>query len=720
MSAPESHYGNSSTSYIGQLFSNRYLIQSEIARGGFGIVYLAQDQQLHTKLVAIKVLLEHPVDSAWYEKKFKQEIEALARLEHPGIVSIFGSGHTPDGKPFLTMQYVKGKPLNVMIKPEGLSFDFVVKTMRQLGQALSAAHDANILHCDMKPQNIIMQDLGGDEYQAKIVDFGIAKIRNSQVRSAETTRLVGSESYMSPEHTDGRPQAESDVFSLAVIACELLAGRRPFTVYSRDSVLEALQNGGRLEVLNSRFGLPPEAHRIIAKALSNDPAMRYARARDFGELLAQALSTDSSSTTANEGEDLEMAHTLFMDVVGYSKLPSDEQTIVVKQLQEAVTNSETFQQAQRNRQNLTYKSTGDGMLLAFFNKPTAPVQCAIEISRELRAKSRFGLRMGVNSGTVYRSKDMNQIPDVAGAGVNIAYRVMDCGDAGHILLSKSSADLLLEAHEWRGRIHPLGVQKVKHDVPVHLYNLYFDDVGNRKSPQKFHHRKNYKVIAAVFALLLVVGVTAFVVFNSASKRADTADNPSMASGEKELRDLLRTVYADGIKTKEEQTEIEQSVKKYSIDATRLAQQEQEMKDRLSRAQMSLKQGMMYASQNNYKEAIKEFAHSVQIDPDSSFAWANLAAGYLSLNDLQQAQIACEKSLAIDTQNWLAHYNLGSLYAKRGEVDNAIEELSKAVQFVEENSTPKMTKSALVNYIKSDQTLIPLHTNSKFQQLIVRP
>lgn len=495
--------------YAGLVFKDRYLIDKKLGAGGIGEVYLARDRELHSKLVVVKVLLEESGQDEWFKKKFRQEIEALARIDHPGVVGVLDAGDTPDGKPFLVMQYVKGRTLRSMIRYEGMDFEQVATITRQAARALSAAHDQGVLHCDLKPENIMLQDLGEGEEQVKIVDFGIAKIRDSQVSSGSgDTRVAGTVPYMAPEQIQGKPSTATDIFALGVIAYEMLTGRRPFNPPNQYQALETLRAGARVKPQDLRVDLPSKAQDVVLKALSFEAGERYLRARDFGELLAQALTTDLELPThasSDEKADLELAHVLFMDIVGYSKLPTDEQTQIVKQLQQIVSGTDTFQRAKANKQ-LISRSTGDGMALVFFSGPKAPVECAIEISGGLRSQPHIKLRMGVNSGAVYRVTDMNKTIDVAGTGINMAQRVMDCGDDGHILLSKSVADLLGELGEWRSRIHDLGECKVKHGVKVHVYNLCFGEIGNPRAPAKM--RKKWKLLLKTAAVVLLLFLAA--------------------------------------------------------------------------------------------------------------------------------------------------------------------------------------------------------------------
>ena len=181
---------------------------------------------------------------------------------------------------------------------------------------------------------------------------------------------------------------------------------------------------------------------------------------------------------------LEIAHVLFIDIVGYSKLSINDQHAAVEELNQIVRASEQFQRAEAANR-LIRIPTGDGMVLVFYTNPEAPVQCAVEISRALKEHPRLQIRMGIHSGPVSGVVDVNERANLAGAGINMAKRVMDCGDAGHILLSKHVAEDLEEYEKWRPFLHDLGTFEAKHGVRVSVVNLYDDQFGNAKLPLKF-------------------------------------------------------------------------------------------------------------------------------------------------------------------------------------------------------------------------------------------
>jgi TolB-like protein/class 3 adenylate cyclase/Flp pilus assembly protein TadD len=180
---------------------------------------------------------------------------------------------------------------------------------------------------------------------------------------------------------------------------------------------------------------------------------------------------------------LEIAHILLIDVVGYSKLLVNEQIELLQELKQIVRSSESFQAAEA-RDELIRVPTGDGMALVFFHSPEEPARCALEISRALHDHPSIQLRMGVHSGPVNRVIDVNEKTNIAGSGINVAQRVLDCGDAGHILLSAHVAEDLAEYRHWQPHLHDLGECEVKYGLRLHLFNLYKDGFGNPQVPEK--------------------------------------------------------------------------------------------------------------------------------------------------------------------------------------------------------------------------------------------
>ncbi|MEP6708068.1 MAG: protein kinase [Pyrinomonadaceae bacterium] len=277
----------------GQILDERYLIEKELGHGGVGAVYLARDRKLHDKPVVMKVLLEQSLRDPWVLQKFQQEKEALARVDHPGVVGILDTGELPDGKPYIVMQYVEGASLRdaMRVKPEGMEMERAASILRQIGIALSAVHAKGIFHRDLKPENIMLQQLDHGE-QVKIVDFGIAKVKESVIAPSTITgaATAGTIIYMSPEQLRAKKiGAPSDIYALGVIAYEMLTGRRPFNPETTTILSEMQREGVRVKPADLRPSLSDEAQAIILKALAFEPSDRYQRASEFGDALSRAL-----------------------------------------------------------------------------------------------------------------------------------------------------------------------------------------------------------------------------------------------------------------------------------------------------------------------------------------------------------------------------------------------------------------------------------------------
>jgi hypothetical protein len=255
---------------------------------------------------------------------------------------------------------------------------------------------------------------------------------------------------------------------------------------------------------------------------------------------------------------LEIAHVLFIDIVGYSKLLTDEQSEALQELNQIVRNTEAARAAEAAGQ-LIILPTGDGMALAFTGSVEGPAECALEISQALHAQPSVPVRMGIHSGPVQYIRDANARENISGVGINIARRVMDCGDAGHILVSKRFAGDLAQHRRWQRYLHEIGDVEVKHGVVVSLVNLYAETIGNpappacvtgvRRSAPGITPRKGLSpvawaifIIAALFLLLSIVSVIfAPAIMRSVDKnRAASAPAPT-ATASPSLGDAIQNI-----------------------------------------------------------------------------------------------------------------------------------------------------------------------------------
>src|SRR5215510_16035580 len=258
---------------------------------------------------------------------------------------------------------------------------------------------------------------------------------------------------------------------------------------------------------------------------------------------------------------LEIAHVLFTDIVGYSKLPIHQQRAVVERLNEIVRGTDEFQAAETAKR-LIKIPTGDGITLVFYQNPEAPVECALELSRALKQHPELKLRMGIHSGPVSGVIDAAGKANVAGAGINIAQRVMDCGDAGHILLSKHVAEDLEEYPHWQPHLHELGECEVKHGAHVSVVNLYTEELGNPAVPEKVkaarvaaaarRKRGAYQWLSVgVTSLLVVIAAIGFLLLRykqppTALGSAVSEKSIAVLPFENRSEDKANAYFADGI------------------------------------------------------------------------------------------------------------------------------------------------------------------------------
>jgi len=254
---------------------------------------------------------------------------------------------------------------------------------------------------------------------------------------------------------------------------------------------------------------------------------------------------------------LEIGHVLFIDIVGYSKLLSDDQADALHELNHLVRETAAFREAE-STDKLIPLPTGDGMALVFTNSVEAPAECALELSQALRRKPSLPVRMGIHSGPVHQIEDVNERNNIAGAGINIAQRVMDCGDAGHILVSKRVADDLAQSRRWQPYLHDLGDVEVKHGVIVSVVNLYADVIGNPEPPAKFHLGKSARkprakqsysplvYVIPIVALIIPAIIFAPAIIRSVDRNRATPTPQPSATASPSLGDTIKNMVTKSV------------------------------------------------------------------------------------------------------------------------------------------------------------------------------
>jgi serine/threonine protein kinase len=282
------------------LIDGRFKVIGPATCGGFSVVYLAEDTFAAGKCVMVKRLRESSCSdtATWLANHFLNEARALARIDHPNVVKLIAYGTAEDGQPYLAMEYVVGRPLREAIDPErGLGdFESVAVALRDLGSAISAGNDAGVYHRDLKPENILLERVADGTERVKVIDFGLATVRETLDEKTKATLAAGTIHYMAPEQIHGRPSRATDIYALGVVAYEMVTGRRPFNpdrtpvTAAMVQLFEMQREGVRVKPKDLRPSLSDAAQEAILKALSFAPEKRFARADELGDALYKALS----------------------------------------------------------------------------------------------------------------------------------------------------------------------------------------------------------------------------------------------------------------------------------------------------------------------------------------------------------------------------------------------------------------------------------------------
>src|SRR5438093_6558428 len=465
----------------------------ELGRGAFGVTYLAVDNVLRRK-VGLKVI-DVPAaarTSQSVRERFLREARAAAALRHPNVAAVFQFGASPDDSHcYYAMELVEGETLEGRVRRDGpLDAKLTLEIAIQITRALMAAAARGVIHRDLKPGNIMLTRVDADtpELEVKVIDFGLAKAIADAGGETDLTHggFVGTPNFASPEQFECNPvDVRSDIYSLGATLWFALIGKTPFAGGNIEEIRSAQKsNVLPLEQLKAAR-VPRSLKSLLESMLALEPAARPGM-HDLAAQLRRCSAQAEIEMAAERTKEIqfEVAHVLFIDIVGYSKLSLNEQHAAVDELTQIVRSTEQFQKADAADRLIKIPS-GDGMALVFYTNSEAPVRCAVEVSRALKGHQRLQIRMGIHSGPVRGVIDVAGRTNLTGAGLNLAQRVMECGDAGHILLSKHVAEDLSEFEEWRPLLHDLGTCEVKHGVQVAVINLWSEEVGNRQLPQKF-------------------------------------------------------------------------------------------------------------------------------------------------------------------------------------------------------------------------------------------
>ncbi len=302
----------------GERIFGDYIIRKKLGEGGMGAVYLAENVAIDQK-IAIKVLHGEAAQSEELVQRFNREAKTISRLTHPNIIRVFIFGKTEKGLIYLAMEYVDGRPLRLAIEDaKHLDELRAISIMRQTLHALAEAHELGIVHRDLKPDNIMLTSFRGVEDYVKVLDFGIAKVKeNEGPKQAKLTQagvVYGTPEYLSPEQAQAKPlDGRSDLYSMGIILYEMIAGTVPYTGSTAVSILAAHVYDTPKPPSNvAQHRISLEMERVIMKAIAKDPAQRYQTAMDFLSDLEgieeKAIGSKARKTTMLDATELSKIH----------------------------------------------------------------------------------------------------------------------------------------------------------------------------------------------------------------------------------------------------------------------------------------------------------------------------------------------------------------------------------------------------------------------------
>jgi serine/threonine protein kinase len=281
-----------------KIINGEYVIDELIGDGGMGLVYRAHDEDDERRMVVVKTLKRDALAKPYVVKHFYQEAEALGRISHDGVVKMFAHGEDREtGLPFIVMEYVKGLTLTAVIERGPMEAEKCAQFVMQIAQALTAVHEVEIYHRDLKPDNLIVTEREHEPDRIKLIDFGVARVPGSRVgKTTVGNPLVGTFDYLSPEQVNlENPTVQSEVFSLATVAYQMLARMLAFPLYDCENENEAtarlreLHKKGHKPLCDLRRDLPEEVNEVFKTGLALDPRKRFQTPIKFAAALKAAL-----------------------------------------------------------------------------------------------------------------------------------------------------------------------------------------------------------------------------------------------------------------------------------------------------------------------------------------------------------------------------------------------------------------------------------------------
>ncbi len=488
---------------IGKTISH-YRILDKIGAGGMGIVYKAEDTKLR-RPVAIKFLPPAFIQDQKAKTRFYKEAQTASGLDHPNICTIHEIDETEDGHLYIVMSYCKGSPLRKRVEQSPLALDEMIELALQIGSALSSAHEAKIIHRDIKSDNIIITE----QNKVKIIDFGLAKLAD-QAKTTREGAVLGTVAYMSPEQSKGgKIDQRTDIWAFGVVLYEMISGQLPFAGEYDQAILYAIVNDEPKKLSEFRSDIPPQLEDIVQKALAKSADERYQNIDDcLVDLRRLKKELDKKHTLNQVSKKLRdekriLAAIMFTDMVGYSAITQNNESLALELLEE---HRQILRSYFPKHGGHEVETVGDAFFVEF-NSALEAVQCAIEIQKSLYERNKtvpdikqIKIRIGVHLGDVVHSGK-----NVLGDGVNIAARIEPLAHSCGICVSQDVARQIENKIDLPiSRIDRAKLKNIKLPVDVYAVVLPWLEKELRTTKISRIRSKNLWIPAAVLAVVCIL------------------------------------------------------------------------------------------------------------------------------------------------------------------------------------------------------------------------
>jgi len=495
---------------IGQIIFH-YKIIERLGSGGMGEVYKAEDTKLK-RMAALKFLPTELTRDPEAKTRFIREARSASALDHPNICTIYEINETEESQLFIAMAFYNGETLNKKIERSSINFDEILATAEQIAEGLDRAHEAGIIHRDIKPGNIIITE----RKEVKILDFGLATMIGEQSNLTKKGEIAGTVKYMSPEQIHGEKiDHRTDIWSLGAVLYEMTAGVPPFRAEYEQAAIYSILNENPAPLMNLRSGIPIEFENAVKKALAKKPSERYQSMKEFINDLRKIKKTlangfepyGSSSDQEGERDYRKLAAIMFTDIVGYSALMQKNETLALEMLKE---HREILRTLFTRFEGTEIETAGDSFFVEFASAVDA-AKCAVEIQKKMYDRNqkvtdekKIFLRIGLHVGDVIHTKN-----HVHGDGVNLAARIEPLARPGCICISEDAARQIQNKIDYP--LVKVGKKRLKNiELPMNVYKIILPWEQQPKK-QWFFINRNYSsfklnLISALliaFSLILI-------------------------------------------------------------------------------------------------------------------------------------------------------------------------------------------------------------------------